>query len=132
MGPDFKTQIVEGFASFATLQQGVCSFFWLLHSYYNIQGIRTVQEFVARYAPATENDTAAYTHFVVVRLGLNPLAAKTTDLKLNRPWRAIDMARTIFAIEQGRAPDAAPYYGEWVPPAIVVNALKETGKWPTM
>ncbi len=132
MGPDLRTQIVDGFAHFATLQQGVCSFFWLLHSYYRIQGIRTLPDFVSRYAPATENDVALYTRFIAQRLGLNPLSLKTQDLHLDRTWRAIDFARAIFAMECGNAPVAMPYLGEWVPPLIMVNAINATGKWEVM
>lgn len=132
MGPDVKTQIVDGFASFATLQQGVCSFFWLLHSYYRIQGLRTVPAFVGRYAPSSENDVSMYTRAICQRLGLNPLNLANQDLHLDRPWRAIDFARCIFAIECGPAPVAAPYFSEWVPPRIMVEALRNTDKWSVM
>ncbi len=128
-GPDTRTLVVEGFASFATMRQGVCNFFWFLHGVYRVQSFRTLPAIVSRLAPATEHDIAAYTRALQIRLGLNPLKATTQDTQLDLPWRAIDFARAVFEIESGLAPVAAPYYGEWIDPLTMVGALGDTAKW---
>jgi len=129
VGPDFKSHIVDGFNHFATMEEGTRSLFYLIHQYYFHIGLRTLPAFLGRYAPASENDLKAYEIAVGRALGLNPLSVTTTDLFLDRPWRAIDMARAIIRVECGPAPYNAQFKGEWVDPFTMVTALERTGKW---
>lgn len=132
VGPDFKTTLVDGFAHFETMENGCRSLFYLINQYYTHLGLRTLDAFIGRYAPASENDVAMYVREVGKRLALNPLSIRTTDLFLNRPWRAIDMARAIIAIECGQAPASIASAPEWIGPSTLADALRNTGKWSTL
>ncbi len=50
----------ESFKCFATMAHGYRAMFVLLHTYRTRRGLRTPAEMITRYAPPTENDTAAY------------------------------------------------------------------------
>jgi hypothetical protein len=129
VGPDTKTRIVEGFASFATLSEGTSNLFWLIHNYSTHLGLSTLPAFIARYAPASENDLAAYTRAMVQRLHVNPLKVQTADLALTDAWRAIDFARALIFVENGAPPLHFNGTSEWVAPSIMVDAIRRTGKW---
>lgn len=129
-GPDFKTTIEAGFAKFDSMSDGVTSLIWLIHSYYNHLGLRTLPAFVSRYAPATENDVRAYELAMVKRLRINPLALATTDLQLGRVWRVIDFTRALIEVECGPAPNDQWFFGEWISPNTLMNAMERVGKWP--
>lgn len=130
VGPDFKTVTVEGFASFATVEQGTRSLFYLIDQYYRHIGCTTLKTFVARYAPASENDVAAYELAMIRKLGLNPLKTATNDLLLTQPWRALDFARALIHVEQGPVTVGFASTNEWVSPSVMIEAMRNTGKWP--
>lgn len=132
VGPDFKTKLVEGFAHFDTMENGARSLFYLIHSYYFVHGLRVLPDFVARYAPASENDVATYIRSLAQRIGANPLNVRTQDLHLDRAWSALALARGIIAIENGQAPGSIAATPEWVGPFTLVDAMRNTGKWATL
>jgi hypothetical protein len=132
VGPDFKTKLVNGFAHFDTMENGTRSLFYLIHGYYFTHGLRVLPDFVARYAPATENDVAAYIRNIGQRIYANPLKIRTQDLHLDRPWAALQFARAIIAVENGQSPPTIAAHPEWVGPFTMIDAMRNTGKWATL
>jgi hypothetical protein len=128
-GPDQRTIIVDGYASFGTMRQGVSSLFWWIHSLYRHQGRTTLREITAQLAPATTNDLATYERELLKRLRLNPLKVTTQDMGLDDPWRAIDLARAIIWVENGAAPSSFGFSEEWISPYTLVCAMLDTRKW---
>ncbi|WP_233869699.1 hypothetical protein [Paraburkholderia adhaesiva] len=61
------------FAIFASMQQGTAAMMALIKGYRS-RGINTIAGIVSRYAPATENRTAAYVASIAKRTGINPNA----------------------------------------------------------
>lgn len=53
------------FCIFESYYYGYRAFLVIVRNYYMRYSIRTVQEFVSRYAPRSENDTSAYCSYVV-------------------------------------------------------------------
>ena len=86
---------VCGFCSFYTLKYGVRAFVLLYRTYINKYRV-SVQEFVYRYAPPTENFTAAYLHAVCCLTGFAPDDHLTSaDL--------VRFGSAVLQVEQGSA-----------------------------
>lgn len=66
------------FKRFASAAWGYRAVFVLLHTYRVRYGLRTIDGWIARWAPPVENDTAAYTAFVAQRSGIAPDAEVDT------------------------------------------------------
>ncbi len=60
------------FKSFETMAWGYRAMFVLLYTYQRRYGLNTVETLLARYAPANENNTAAYVASVVKQSGVAP------------------------------------------------------------
>lgn len=58
----------NGFCKFVSPYYGYRAFLILCRNYYRKYNIRTIQDFVQRYAPPSENNTSAYCDFVASRL----------------------------------------------------------------
>jgi hypothetical protein len=129
VGPDLKTTLDDGFAVFSDMLDGCTSLAYLLDQYYHVLGIKTLPQFIERYAPATENDVKSYELQMVKALGLNPLSYAATDLRLDQPWRAIDFMRCIIKVECGPCPLSYNGTAEWVSPLTLVHAMARTNKW---
>lgn len=102
------------FAKFDTQLEGTFALVKLCVSYYTMHGLLTLDQFIQRYAPATENDVNRYEVFVCRRTGLNIMHVRTQDLMLNRAWRALDFMRAIVAYEQGSPYTEWSSYPEWI------------------
>ena len=65
---------VNGFATFKTLFYGVRAFIRLCQIYHDKYNIRTITDFVHRYAPNGDgnNNEQAYAAYLSVRLGIAP------------------------------------------------------------
>jgi len=129
VGPQNVGKVVDGFAQFFTSLDGITSYFHLVHAYYFGHGIKTLPQFIERYAPSNENDTRAYIRAVGIAMNLNPLGWATTDLELGKPWRAIQLANAMFLQENGApAPSWAgsPY---WYTPREMIDGLQHTARW---
>lgn len=63
-----QTGRYKGFCTFKSLYYGYRAFFVLCRTYFNKCNVRTVQEFVSRFAPANENNAQAYYRFVACYL----------------------------------------------------------------
>ncbi len=62
----------RAFRQFETMAWGYRAMFVLLHTYAGKHGCRTVSAMIARYAPPSENDTAAYVRRVARQSGVGP------------------------------------------------------------
>lgn len=69
------------FKQFSSPAWGYRAMFVILDTYRRKHGIRTLQSVIARYAPPSENDTAAYLRFVADRAGTDPAAPLDFDNK---------------------------------------------------
>ena len=63
---------VNGFATFKTLYYGIRAFIRLCQNYYDKHNIRTIAEFVHRYAPNGDgnNNESVYSNYLSSRLGI--------------------------------------------------------------
>lgn len=86
------------FVTFATPQDGIRALAKLLRNYQTIHGLRTVRAIIARYAPASENNTAAYVGAVAAALGVSPDA----PIDLNNDATLQQLVAAIIAHENGR------------------------------
>lgn len=87
------------YESFDTPEAGIAALAQNLRSY-EAKGINTVERIIGRWAPATENDTAAYIATVAKELGVKP----NEGLKLSDPKLLIGLTKAIIKHENGRQP----------------------------
>jgi len=87
-----------------TMAAGVRMALTVFRNYQKHYGLKNVAELVARWAPATENDTAAYVADVAARVGIAP--GFPIDLR-NRDT-AFDFLRAVFRHENGVAAELIP------------------------
>jgi hypothetical protein len=128
-GPSFPGQVRDGFAVFTDMLAGTESLYWQIWANYEIHGARTLRDFIARYAPPSENDLLAYEQALCAWLRIDPKKATSFDLQLDRAWNAIDMARGLIRHEQGPTPSAWRGFPEWVETSVHSTAILRTGKW---
>lgn len=84
-----------GFAIFKSMEDGVEAAYDLIKGYVS-RGYDTIASIIKRYAPSSENDTAAYTAYVAKKTGIGA----NTKLSANQ----IDtVANSMFAFENGKA-----------------------------
>lgn len=88
------------YASFETPEAGVRAMGKTLLTYQDTHGINTVQDIVARWAPATENNTASYVSSVAKAMGVNP----TQPLDLHNPATLTAITKSIIQFENGKQP----------------------------
>jgi hypothetical protein len=94
--------IVESrFARFDTPENGIRALGKLLLNYQTRYGLKTVAAIIARWAPATENDTAAYVQSVEAKIPGLPHGAA---VDLNNPLVLGAFVRAIIAHENGGNP----------------------------
>ena len=60
------------FKSFKDIDSGSRAMFVLLNTYRTKYNLKTIREFISRYAPPSENDTAGYVAFVAKETGIKP------------------------------------------------------------
>lgn len=87
------------FASFATPEAGIRALGRNLLAY-EARGLNTVSSIIARWAPATENDTAAYVATVAKQIGVNP----NEPLNLKDRKTMTSLATAIIRHENGVQP----------------------------
>ncbi len=88
------------YASFETPEAGIRAMVKTLTTYGEKYGLNTVQGIVARWAPATENDTGSYIRTVAAQLGVKP--DQPLDLK-NRATMS-GLVQAIIKHENGQQP----------------------------
>jgi len=119
----------DGFAHFATMDDGLYSLAMLVHHYYSISGLKTVSAFIQRYAPSSENDVMMYEKAVAARIRFNSADIGTKDLRLMDGWRAFDFIRAIISVENGNPPASLPSFPEWIRPSELLSAMIRTRQW---
>jgi hypothetical protein len=120
---------VNGFANFETLQEGTFALVKLVASYYQFLGKRTLSDFVAHYAPATENDVMRYEVLMAQRARLNIMKRATADLCLDRATLALDFMRAIVHVEQGACDPRWRSAPEWVPLHTWIYCMEAVPMW---
>lgn len=90
----------RGFVTFREPKWGYRALFVILEGYMLRHGLRTIREIIGRYAPPTENATAAYIRSVCRATGWGP------DDPLDPCGRVMqDLARAITLVESGKPAD---------------------------
>ena len=121
--------IIDGFQAFDTMETGLANLFVLSMNYYTKLGLRTVPTFIARYAPASENDLMQYEQLMCRFCNINPLKAGTQDINLIDEWCLIAWCRGIIRVENGRPGANWPTMMEWFTVAELAAALKRAQEW---
>lgn len=88
------------FAVFDNPQSGLAAADQNLHAYYSKHGLDTLQGVISRWAPASENDTAAYVGTVAKDLGIDPNA----KLNLSDPATRHAVLASMAKVEAGGSP----------------------------
>lgn len=119
-GQGFKGEVGddgEGYARFDTIENGIRAIAVdLLTKMSN--AIDTVREIVTKYAPPTENDTAAYIKSVCAATGFK----EDEILNLNHIEQLRKVVRAIIVHENGRCP-----YSDAVIEVACMRALRDKG-----
>jgi len=105
--------IVDGFARFRLLQDGLDNLAHLCHVYYHAHHIHTVLAFVERYAPSSENDVASYAAVLASHLRIPERKVASQDMRLDLSWHMLDLLRGIIHVENGPPPSRLSIGGEW-------------------
>lgn len=88
------------YATFATPEAGIRAMGKTLLTYQDKHGLNTVEDIVSRWAPATENNTAAYVATVAKAAGVKPDA----PLNLRDPAVLTAVTRAMIQVENGKQP----------------------------
>ncbi len=88
------------FAVFVSPEYGMRALAKILVTYYRRYGLRTIREVITRYAPSSENNTAAYIDAVAKHVGASPDA----PLNLSSRTVLIPMMEAITRHENGQQP----------------------------
>lgn len=92
------------FEEFAEMRWGVRAAAIVFRNYQSKHGLRTTAQLVNRWAPPSENDTAAYINAVAKRVGVDAFA----PINLGDPETCYRFLRAIFRHECGIAAEAIP------------------------
>lgn len=65
-------QTDDAFFQFTTAEWGLRALMKLIRNYYVRYNLNTVREIISRWAPSSENNTAAYVDHVAARIGFGP------------------------------------------------------------
>lgn len=98
------------FAEFRSMAWGYRAAFKLLDNYRRLHDCRTLADFIERWAPPTENDTAAYIDFVATRAEIE--ATATLDTRDEMVMRKVVAA--MSRMENGIEPDPEEIREGWV------------------
>ncbi|WP_205203171.1 hypothetical protein [Azonexus hydrophilus] len=88
------------YATFATPEAGIRAMGKTLLTYQEKHGLNSVEAIIARWAPATENNTAAYVATVAKEMGVKPDAA----LNLRDGDTLAKLTRAMIRVENGNQP----------------------------
>jgi hypothetical protein len=86
------------FETFNAPEMGIRALAVLLRGYQNTYGLRSVRQMIARYAPASENNTASYVSSVANQMNVDPDA----PLDLNNVPTLTALVSAIIRHENGR------------------------------
>ena len=97
------------FFQFETMAWGYRALMRTLQNYRLRHGCRTVADFIGRWAPPTENDTAVYIRTVCNDTGFTP--DKEPDI--TDQWQMVQLAAAISHVENGEPADFAEVHKGW-------------------
>lgn len=101
-GMSYEGEVVKGrdpaFRTFRSMEWGYRALFVLLHTYNLRYGLRTIEEFIRRWAPPEENHTENYIRAVAQKTGFAPRRPLST-LKAEE---MIPVAEAISEVENGQ------------------------------
>lgn len=106
----------KGFVKFSSCEFGVRAFILLLYTYRSRYNIHTVQSFVERYAPASENDVSAYVRFIIDNYGSEALPLTFNEL--------ISFIRVVVKYETGVSL-SENFVRAYLLDSVVNNSLKK-------
>jgi hypothetical protein len=90
------------FCVFSTMEYGWrAAFVILCKTYYGKYGIKTIRDIVSRWAPAKENNTAAYIRHVSDYTGIGPDRVLASPQECPTDWLLIGYAMAV--VENGKA-----------------------------
>lgn len=112
MGEDGQDD--EGYIQFNTPENGLRAMAVNLANQKRLHKIDNVQDLISKYAPASENDTSAYTNQVAAALGVSP----TAKIDLTNPETLAKIMPVMIKIENGSMPYRAESIG-WAATAAV-------------
>jgi hypothetical protein len=101
----------DGFCIFASPELGLRALGVLLLNYQRNHGLYSIDGIISRYAPGTENNTAAYVKAVSNAVGRDP--HEPIDLRTNRVLLG-NVMRAIVQHENGKQP---------YPPSVIATAV---------
>lgn len=128
-GLNYKTELVGGFAKFKSLSDGVESLCRLTSDYYTEHGLHTLPSFIARYAPASENDVNSYRQNMLSAMGLPFIGSDTRDLHLTESYSALRFMRAIIICENGHPPTGWLPPSEWIDLTTWTACMHRSTKW---
>lgn len=96
----FKAQDDKGYAQFNTPQDGLRAMAINLRNQQDLHGINTVEGIVTKYAPPSENNTAAYISTVAQQMGVGP----QDKLDLHDPMTLAKLQTAMIKQENGANP----------------------------
>jgi hypothetical protein len=99
------------FCTFDCDENGIRAITKILLSYYRKHGLNTVSAIIHRWAPPSENDTAAYVNSVAQALGVDP----ELKIEVSDPGTLATLVRAIIRHENGRQP---------YPPATIAEGVR--------
>ncbi|MDG9783688.1 structural protein [Metapseudomonas otitidis] len=108
------------FIVFAHPVWGIRAIARTLITYQDTHGLRSVQQIIQRWAPATENNTAAYVAAVSARLHVAPLDA----IDVYDYLTMLELVRAIVRHENGPGPLPG---GDWYGEAMLAEGLALAG-----
>lgn len=111
----FDPTVESRFARFDTPENGIRALGKLLQNYQTRYGLKTVAAIIARWAPSTENDTAAYVQSVETNIPGLPHGAA---VDLTNPLVLGAFVRAIIVHENGGNPYADSVVDEGVRRAL--------------
>lgn len=99
----------RSFEEFKDMPHGYRALMKLLRNYWSLHGCRTISDFINRWAPRTENDTAAYIKTVCREMQV----PTTYEPDVNDRATMCNFAAAISLVENGIPADMADVYAGW-------------------
>lgn len=99
----------RSFAEFTNIEYGYRALLKLLKNYRTLQGLRTIEEMISRWAPPSENDTEAYINAVC--RDMNVTRRFLPDV--NNRETMVAFAAAISKVENGVPANMPSVYAGW-------------------
>lgn len=97
------------FMQFESMGYGFRAAFKLLDNYRKLHGCVTLEDYINRWAPPSENDTRAYIHTVTKRSGIADI--QTLDTKSS--YQMKKLVKAMAFVENGAEPDQSDIDEGW-------------------